>query len=392
MRSHFASSASSLPYRALAPAAGAVTELPAGGSITLEIACHIAWTSFGWSTTTPGSPLDACPSGTAGPYHSGDPNSYTIDPTLLSGCALGIANVDDISETTMDNIAIFSVQENCVQTKETTFQIPAMMPACTGSKCICAWFWLANTGTANFYMTAFDCNVTNVSPLATAISAPQDPVYCSSANSTCVTTPGAKRPLYVYNSPTNAVWPAWENPGDFNANRPGYHASWSFQNGAQNDIFEAVTAVIPPVVSKVASVVSSVVSRVAVTSAPTRATAVLNPKAAKLAAAASLASVASVSKAAASKLSLASARGRKVTISKREILPTPADSAVKARRTLALARNPAAVVQVATLYLDDVGLNSTHSASYDFAEQLRAARMLSLQFEEQEWSAKARGA
>lgn len=41
----------------------------------------------------------------------------------------------------MDNIVIFSVQPNCVQTKQTIFDIPAMMPACTGSKCICAWFW-----------------------------------------------------------------------------------------------------------------------------------------------------------------------------------------------------------------------------------------------------------
>lgn len=42
----------------------------------------------------------------AGPYHSGDPDGE-LDEKLLSGCALGIADVDDIEKTTMDNIAIF---------------------------------------------------------------------------------------------------------------------------------------------------------------------------------------------------------------------------------------------------------------------------------------------
>jgi len=31
----------------------------------------------------------------------------------VSGCALGIADVDDISKVTMDNLAIFSVQHQC---------------------------------------------------------------------------------------------------------------------------------------------------------------------------------------------------------------------------------------------------------------------------------------
>lgn len=43
--------------------------------------------------------------------------------------------VDDIEKTTMDNLVIFSVQSQCVLTKETTFDVPAMMPACTGKKC-----------------------------------------------------------------------------------------------------------------------------------------------------------------------------------------------------------------------------------------------------------------
>ncbi|KAM0753256.1 hypothetical protein T439DRAFT_346875 [Meredithblackwellia eburnea MCA 4105] len=243
-------------YNTLPPPAGEVTDLPAGGTIMLEIACHIAWTSYGWSTTVPGSALDACPGGTAGPFHSGDPNSEVIDDTQLAGCALAIADVDDITKVTMDNLVIFSVQPQCVKQKQTTFDIPAMMPKCTGSKCICGWFWLAQEGTANFYMTAFDCSVSNVNPAATAIAPPQDAVFCANGYNTGNCTSGAKRPLYAYNSPTNVVYPYPE--ADFNANRPGYHASWSFQPGAQNDIFLPAASVSSSAVASSSAASSSV--------------------------------------------------------------------------------------------------------------------------------------
>ncbi|GAA5842882.1 hypothetical protein JCM11251_005837, partial [Rhodosporidiobolus azoricus] len=188
-------------WRALPPQNGAVMDLPAGGSVTVEIACHMAWTSYGYATTVPGSQLDACPGDNAGPYHSGDPNSMEIDYSLNSGCALGIADVDNIEDVTMDNLAIFSVNHECVRQKETTFDVPARMPKCTGEKCICAWFWLANNGTANFYMTGFDCSVSGSPADATAIAPPQDPLFCQYEPEKCVS--GSKRPLYAYNSPSN---------------------------------------------------------------------------------------------------------------------------------------------------------------------------------------------
>lgn len=125
-------------YRALAPTSGQVTDLVAGSSLTVEIACHVAWTSFGTATTPVGSALDACPNN-SGAFHSGDPNSPTIDDNLLGGCALGIADVDNIEDVTMDNLAVFSVQQECVKQKKTSFDIPAQLPKCTGEKCICAW-------------------------------------------------------------------------------------------------------------------------------------------------------------------------------------------------------------------------------------------------------------
>ncbi|GAA5894458.1 hypothetical protein JCM8208_006246 [Rhodotorula glutinis] len=239
-------------FRALAPAArsdGAVEQLPAGGSITFEIACHVDWTSLGRTPTVPGSHLDACPTD-VGAYHAGDPTASDVDFSLVSGCALAIADVDDISKVTMDNLAIFSVQHQCIQQKQTSFDIPAKMPACTGSKCICGWFWLANNGTGNFYMTAFDCAVTNSPADALPIAPPQDPVFCRDNPSSCTT--GSKRPLYAYNSPSNA-------PFVDNYNRAGYHASWSFPtNGAQNDIFAKATNVT--VTSASSSAVSTAAS------------------------------------------------------------------------------------------------------------------------------------
>ncbi|KAL8280211.1 hypothetical protein RQP46_007325 [Phenoliferia psychrophenolica] len=236
--------------RGLAPPAGQVTLLPAGGSIMIEITCHIAWTSMGWATTVPFSKQDACPLGNVGPWHANDdPNSPAIDEDLISGCALAIADVDDISKTTMDNLVIFSTQENCPHWKQTTFDIPAMMPACTGTK-------LAERGAANFYMTAFDCKVTNVNPAATKIAPPQDAVLCLPSNSTCKLTAGAKRPLYAYNNPTNVVFPIDINL--FNFYRPAYNSIWSFGiSGAQTDIFLPAARAAKVAASSSAKAVSS---------------------------------------------------------------------------------------------------------------------------------------
>ena len=64
--------------------------LPGSTFFLNEIISDVAWSSYGWSTTVPGSVLDACPGPNAGAYHAGLPDSTVIDPTLISGCALGI--------------------------------------------------------------------------------------------------------------------------------------------------------------------------------------------------------------------------------------------------------------------------------------------------------------
>lgn len=51
---------------AMPPASGEVATLPAGGTIDLQIACNVAWTSYGYDYTNV-----ACP-GNVGAYHSGE--------------------------------------------------------------------------------------------------------------------------------------------------------------------------------------------------------------------------------------------------------------------------------------------------------------------------------
>ena len=101
------------------PAKGQVALLPAGGELTLEIACNVAWTDYGYAMTNV-----ACP-GNVGAYHAGDPAADEVDESLVSGCALAIADVDDISEVTWDNLVVFSVQEKCVWEVNTTFSVPS---------------------------------------------------------------------------------------------------------------------------------------------------------------------------------------------------------------------------------------------------------------------------
>ncbi|KAI5474857.1 Galactose-binding domain-like protein [Pseudohyphozyma bogoriensis] len=215
------------PTRNSPPAEGEVTILPAGGNITLEISCNLAFTTdpdYGYAT----SDNVACPEG-PGPYHSGDPDG-PIDYNLLAGCALAIADVDDINLVTVDNLAVFSVQHECVWVRDTVFEIPAKMPPCTGKHCICAWLWEPQNGTGNYYQTPFNCDVSGSPADATPIQMPlKDPVFCPDSLDDCTT--GATRPIYYYN---NDYWNIeWVS----NYFRPGYHNTWGWTNGAQNDIF-----------------------------------------------------------------------------------------------------------------------------------------------------------
>lgn len=57
-----------------------------------------------------------------GPYHA-DYNALIVNASLISGCALAIADVMTPAAATMDNMAIFSVQPDCVKQRVTTFDV-----------------------------------------------------------------------------------------------------------------------------------------------------------------------------------------------------------------------------------------------------------------------------
>ncbi|KAI5475407.1 Galactose-binding domain-like protein [Pseudohyphozyma bogoriensis] len=54
------------------------------------------------NTSVPGSPLDACPSG-SGPYHNN-----AMQQNSTKGCALGIIDSEKWEDATLENIVIFS--------------------------------------------------------------------------------------------------------------------------------------------------------------------------------------------------------------------------------------------------------------------------------------------
>ncbi|KAK4051364.1 hypothetical protein OIV83_002848 [Microbotryomycetes sp. JL201] len=129
-------------------------------------------------------------------------------------------------------MVIFSTQPNCVERRETYFEIPDEMPECTGENCICAWFWLPHTG--NFYMTDFQCKISRErsSTPSRQLANPSPPRNCADDKTACVK--GAKTPIFYYNEPSNVEW-------DSNDNRPAYNSKWSFDiAGAQTDIFVEV--------------------------------------------------------------------------------------------------------------------------------------------------------
>lgn len=115
--------------------ASSVTEklsLPAGESVTVELACNKRFTSYGTDAVD----NESCPDDVAS-NHAGSP----INQSELRGCALAIAYKSDFADVNPDDFAVFSVNTQCVQNKDTSFEVPAVMPVCPSGGCICAWFW-----------------------------------------------------------------------------------------------------------------------------------------------------------------------------------------------------------------------------------------------------------
>lgn len=119
------------------PNPGDVFTLPAGTAVTTEIACNKGATSF-FASADGGdirSGDDVCPGSPPSEYH-------TTGPDDLKGCALAIAYKADARTVNPEDFAVFSVNQTCVWTRFTDFQVPARMPPCPEGGCTCAWFWI----------------------------------------------------------------------------------------------------------------------------------------------------------------------------------------------------------------------------------------------------------
>ncbi|KAF5375958.1 hypothetical protein D9615_008151 [Tricholomella constricta] len=221
-------------------------ELPAGKPATAEIACTKSATSYfasseGGDVRNATNPNDVCPGG-RGPiaYHT-----QGFDD--LMGCALAIAYKSDVKDVEPEDFTIFSVNQTCVWTRFTDFQVPARMPPCPPGGCTCAFFWIhsPNGGGDENYMNGFKCNVTGSTAQAAPLATPKvarrcgvDPINQKFQSVPGNCTYGAKQPFYWVNKERNNMFEAASTP-------PVYNDLYNFLDGAQDDIFQDSYADLP---------------------------------------------------------------------------------------------------------------------------------------------------
>lgn len=122
------------------PNDGDFFELPAGQTTTAEIACDKGATSYftsnpGGDIREPDNPNNVCPGRGMEAYHT-----QGLDD--LTGCGLAIAYNDNARDVKPEDFVMFSVNQTCVWTRFTEFQVPANMPPCPEGGCTCAFFWV----------------------------------------------------------------------------------------------------------------------------------------------------------------------------------------------------------------------------------------------------------
>ncbi|OAX34821.1 hypothetical protein K503DRAFT_698010 [Rhizopogon vinicolor AM-OR11-026] len=177
------------------PAEGDFLELPAGGSFTVEVAGNRGVTSLSFNgqfTTEWGDGLNH-PEDYSDSNCITSPNMHTQNQSMAAGTAFAISYESDLSQVTMDNLAVFTVRYNTPWKRVTSYDVPQDMPACPAGGCTCAWVWIPNgCGEPNIYMQGFKCMVTGATS-TTPIATPKPPVWCEEDQSTC--TQGSKQIL-----------------------------------------------------------------------------------------------------------------------------------------------------------------------------------------------------
>ncbi|KAI5782680.1 hypothetical protein EDC01DRAFT_222262 [Geopyxis carbonaria] len=201
-------------------------DLPAGKSINVELSCRKENTSYGSSPTS--NPCPGTDEISINSLHSGEGR---FDASEISGCGLAIAYKSDFASVQPADFTVFSVNTDCVRTRDTSFDIPAAMPACPDGKCICAWFWQGKNSQNEMYMTGFACNVSGATGTK-AVAKGKVPVNCAADTQSCVA--GPKQPMYWANAEGGNV-ANWDSMAY--ESKPSYNDAWGFKNGAQDDIF-----------------------------------------------------------------------------------------------------------------------------------------------------------
>ncbi|PCH42401.1 hypothetical protein WOLCODRAFT_120494 [Wolfiporia cocos MD-104 SS10] len=216
------------------PNAGDFFDLPAGQPATAQIACDKGATTF--YASDPGGDIqdgdNVCPGSPISEFH-------TTGLDDVKGCGLAITYNSDVADVQPGDFTVFSINQTCVWTRFTDFQVPARMPVCPEGGCICAFFWIhsPDSGAEQNYMNGFRCNVTGATsevPLAT----PQLPRRCGAdpANGRMEAdlgncTYGAKQPFYWFQAERNNMFEGTYSP-------PFYNDLYNFKDGAQDDIFQ----------------------------------------------------------------------------------------------------------------------------------------------------------
>lgn len=122
------------------PPPGEFYELRPGQPATAELACDKGQTSY-WNTSDGHTDLrdgnNPCRDTS---FPSGSMHTTGFDD--LTGCALAIAYESDASKIQPEDFTVFSVNQTCVWSRLTDFQVPDRMPACPEEGCHCAWFWI----------------------------------------------------------------------------------------------------------------------------------------------------------------------------------------------------------------------------------------------------------
>ncbi|KAF9005326.1 hypothetical protein BDZ89DRAFT_598361 [Hymenopellis radicata] len=219
------------------PDDGQFLELPAGGSFTVEVASNRAMTSWSYAGANAGK----WPDGQDHDDYDGDhttcitvPNLHAENRSMAAGTSFAISYTSDISQVNQDNLVVFTVAAQTPWYRETTYDVPADMPACPDGGCICAWGWVPNhCGIPNMYMHPYRCKVTGATA-TTAVGTPQDAQWCEDNSADCVTGP---KKFIVMNQNEGNTISLFGYQLNGQEKSPGYNNKMGFSAGAQNDIF-----------------------------------------------------------------------------------------------------------------------------------------------------------